>query len=169
MTIGKLSPAAGVKPLAVDALTEPASVALPVTASWPYSLPDELPPMPIVERGGRALGVVPVHRERAARADRQAAGVAEVAGGCEAGAVGEAEAAAVRRQALRSPAIVAPAPSSVMFAWLVVIAVPLGNASVEPLRAFQVPPVRVSPESWLKRGRIEKQAFPSRPRSCRCC
>ena len=36
------------KPLAVDALTEPASVALPVMASWPYSLPDELPPMPIV-------------------------------------------------------------------------------------------------------------------------
>ena len=37
-----------VKPLAVEALTEPASVALPVMASWPYSLPDELPPMPIV-------------------------------------------------------------------------------------------------------------------------
>ena len=29
------------KPLAVEAFTEPASVALPVIASWPYSLPDE--------------------------------------------------------------------------------------------------------------------------------
>ncbi len=40
-------------------------------------------------------------------------------------------------------AIVAPVPSREMFAWLVVMLVPLGKARVEPLRAFQVPPVRV--------------------------
>ena len=80
MTIGKLSPTAGVKPLAVDAFTEPASVALPVIASWPYSLPDGLAPMPTVSEADGALRVVPAHRKRAARADRQAAGIAEVAG-----------------------------------------------------------------------------------------
>ena len=40
-----------------------------------------------------------------------------------------------------------PCPSSVMFAWLVVMLVPLGNASVEPSRASQVPAVRVLPET----------------------
>jgi hypothetical protein len=46
--MGKLAPAVGVKPLAVEAFTEPASVALPLMASWPYSFPDEAPPMPNV-------------------------------------------------------------------------------------------------------------------------
>ena len=39
-------------------------------------------------------------------------------------------------------------PSRVTFAWLVVMLVPLGNARVEPLRAFQVPAVSVLPETW---------------------
>ena len=39
------------------------------------------------------------------------------------------------------------APSRETFAWLVVIVVPLGKASVEPSRAFQVPAVRVLPET----------------------
>ena len=54
-------------------------------------------------------------------------------------------------------AMVAPCPSRVMFAWLVVMLVPLGKASVEPSRAFQVPPVRVSPESWPNDVGIESE------------
>ena len=45
------------------------------------------------------------------------------------------------------PRCVAPCPLIETFAWLVVIEVPLGKASVEPSTAFQVPAVRVSPEN----------------------
>ena len=43
-----------------------------------------------------------------------------------------------------------------MFAWLVVMIVPLGNASVEPSRAFQVPAVRAFARD-LCDGRIEAE------------
>jgi hypothetical protein len=45
------------------------------------------------------------------------------------------------------PVILAPVPPRVMFAALLVMAVPVGNARVAPFSAFQVPVVRVLPES----------------------
>ena len=153
---GKSWPSVGLKPLTRLTFKSPPSAAEPVATTCPNWPLAGVPPICTSSVPAEVCVKLPATVERAAGADGQVAAVAEIAGGGEAGPAGETQAAAVGGQTGRA-AIVAPAPPRAMLAALLVMVVPLGNCSVAPSSAFQVPPVSVLLESWLNELGLERQ------------